>query len=434
MLQSNTEKSDSSDLSKTKFTTHNYQRLSDEYIYIESSCEAKNVFISSVLYLFVAFFTSMFSTSLEAQMLQVLWVDQINGPICSGPLGPGPCGAVAQYMQRQGFGGQIQSPQTPSSVNSPPDIAPLETSLVSNSADGAIQCAQLLAQNRNLNTQTFLTCTRGALALSQDSATLLSCVEQANSDTNQLALCAGRNIIGAKLNQDQMKAIGCITQSGGQANVFASCVADGFASNHLSQDQQKVLNCAISTGGNTHQFGSCTAQQFFGNRLTPEAEVAITCAVQSGGNVQGFGGCAANHFLRLNLNPEQQIALQCVMSSGGQPYVAAGCTASQLTTRELQKCISDGIGGSRGCFGDNNDLVGRNGFVVRNIAALAGGPNSVIRDPGQILGGPNSVFNNPRQVLGGPNSAINAALRNVPSPPPIQLGKIGKHRVCIPWC
>ena len=101
---------------------------------------------------------------------------------------------------------------------------------------------------------------------------------------------------------------------------------------------------------------------------------------------------------------------------------------------ELSKCFENGIGGDSGCFGNNNDLVGRNGFVVRNIAGLAGGPNSVVRDPGQVLGGPNSVFNNPKQLLGGPNSVSNQLLRNVPSPPPIEVGKIGNNRVCIPWC
>lgn len=32
---------------------------------------------------------------------QVLWYDPQLGPMCSGPLGPGPCAAVQQYMQQQ---------------------------------------------------------------------------------------------------------------------------------------------------------------------------------------------------------------------------------------------------------------------------------------------------------------------------------------------
>jgi hypothetical protein len=79
--------------------------------------------------------------------------------------------------------------------------------------------------------------------------------------------------------------------------------------------------------------------------------------------------------------------VQCAISSGGQPYAFAGCVGTQLTVNELDKCMTQGIGG-RGCFGDNNtlikyyknqwkdvtkgpgpsnDLVGRDGFVMRSI-------------------------------------------------------------------
>ena len=35
---------------------------------------------------------------------QFLFNDPMAGPICSGPLGPGPCAAVMQYLQSGGFG------------------------------------------------------------------------------------------------------------------------------------------------------------------------------------------------------------------------------------------------------------------------------------------------------------------------------------------
>ena len=194
-------------------------------------------------------------------------------------------------------------------------------------------------------------------------------------------------------------------------------MSSGIIADQLNLQQRALLECAAKNSVDSGEFAGCAGRAMFGDRVSPEARAAIDCAVKSRGDLQGFGGCAANKFLHLNLNPEQQIALQCVVSSGGQPYVAAGCAASRLTARELSKCFENGIGGDSGCFGNNNDLVGRNGFVVRNIAGLAGGPNSVVRDPGQVLGGPNSVFNNPKQLLGGPNSVSNQLLRNVPSPP-----------------
>jgi hypothetical protein len=46
----------------------------------------------------------LFATPGRAQ--QVMYNDPMAGPICSGPLGPGPCAAVMQYLQQQagGFG------------------------------------------------------------------------------------------------------------------------------------------------------------------------------------------------------------------------------------------------------------------------------------------------------------------------------------------
>ncbi len=35
---------------------------------------------------------------------QFMYNDPMAGPICSGPLGPGPCAAVMQYIQQQGGG------------------------------------------------------------------------------------------------------------------------------------------------------------------------------------------------------------------------------------------------------------------------------------------------------------------------------------------
>lgn len=380
----------------------------------------------------------------HAQTLQVLWIDPIQGPICAGPLGPGPCPMVAQWIASHGAQSVgIPLPNAlPTTLSVQPNgaippiagIPPLNDSISANSVVGAVECAQMTGQNIQPDVDKFLVCTRGALVLNKDSALLLSCVEQANGNTTNLAECAGRTLIGSRLTPDQLKAVNCAAQNSDDANGFAGCIANGLIADQLTPQQRGVLNCAMDHDLESGEFAGCAGRALFGNRLSLEANAAIDCAVQSQGDYQQFGGCAANKFLRLNLNPEQQIAVQCVVSSGGQPYVAAGCAASRLTARELTKCVEYGIGGDKGCFGNNNDLVGRNGFVVRNIAALAGGPNSVIRDPGQVLGGPNSVFNYPRQILGGPNSVPNQILHSVPSPPPIQIGKIGNHRVCIPWC
>jgi hypothetical protein len=96
-----------------------------------------------------------------------------------------------------------------------------------------------------------------------------------------------------------------------------------------------------------------------------------------------MGVCAAGS----NLTSEQQVFLECAMSTGGQPYAFAGCVGTQLTINELHKCIEQGAGGD-GCFGKNNeavkrvsdawkyvtegpgpsnDLLGRDGFLGKNL-------------------------------------------------------------------
>jgi hypothetical protein len=112
--------------------------------------------------------------------------------------------------------------------------------------------------------------------------------------------------------------------------------------------------------------------------------------------------------LNSQLNPEQQIAVQCVAEAGGQPYAAAVCTASRLTLRELRKCVTDGIGG-HGCFGDSNDLVGRNGWTSRTFG-------NVLNDLRR--GGPG-----PTNDLFGGQGFAGRTLEDIRrrAPPPLQL-------------
>jgi hypothetical protein len=109
-----------------------------------------------------------------------------------------------------------------------------------------------------------------------------------------------------------------------------------------------------------------------------------------------MGVCAVGS----NLTPEQQVFATCAISTGGQPYAFAGCVGTQLTLNELQKCLTQGIGGS-GCFGDNNtavkfvsnafkdvtegpgpsnDLLGRDGWVGRKAHDIA---NDIQNGPGE---------------------------------------------------
>ena len=181
----------------------------------------------------------------------------------------------------------------------------------------AVQCAQMTGQDQQLSVDKFLVCTHGAIALDKDSATLVSCAEQANGSTANLASCAGRGIIGSRLSPEQLKAVNCAAENADDADGFAGCIANGLVADRLNRQQRALLNCGLNNDVQSSAFAGCAARAMLGDRLSPEANAAIECAVQSQGDYQQFGGCAANKFLHLNLNPEQQIAVRCVISERG---------------------------------------------------------------------------------------------------------------------
>ena len=465
------------------------------------------------------------------------------GPICAGPLGPGPCAAVQQYLQSMAANApplQVVNSQDLRMVNNVPGVGPVcrgpmgavpcgqlqqqrldsfsgplpsQTSFGVSPGLDAVQLAQQCASKVGLDVTLFAACTGGqavlpanlhevvdcavgtretkdfakcaagplGIRLSDDQRTAATCATDSNGDRDEFMNCAGAAFLNKNLNRDQRKILECATDADGDSQGFAQCASralghhlsadqrtavncaveskgdkDDFIScagstllnQKLNSDQRKVLECASNSDGDSDKFVGCAAPALLGRNASREQKVAIQCAAESGGEVDSFAACAGANMLNLQLNPEQQIAVQCVVSTGGQPYAAAGCMATRLTARELLKCAANGIGGEDGCFGDNNDLVGKNGWVARTFGQIAGGPNSVInnpgqiwggdnsfvRNPGQVWGGDNSFVRNPSQIWGGPNSVFNNPGQLLPAPKPLTVGSVGGKRICIPWC
>jgi hypothetical protein len=310
-------------------------------------------------------------------------------------------------------------------------------------AGGAQQLAQQCAQQAGTSVDAFAYCAGQNVVLPEKEQAMLDCAVSSRT-TPDFAQCAAP-LVGIRLSADQQLVAGCAMRSEGDPSDFAACAGGALLGRQLTPEQRAVLACARNANGDATNFATCSASSLIGPGLSREQRIAVQCAAQSQGDATGFATCAGANMFNLNLNPEQQIAVQCVVSTGGQPYAAAGCMATRLTARELTKCFSQGIGGD-GCFGDNNDLVGRNGWVARTMGQVAGGPNSVIRNPDQIWGGNNSFVRNPDQIWGGNNSFVrnpsqfwggNNSVFNNPgqlAPKPLEVGKIGGHRVCIPWC
>lgn len=465
------------------------------------------------------------------------------GPICAGPLGPGPCAAIQQYLMTMATNAprlQVIAPQDLRMVQNLQGVGP-----VCQGPSGAVPCAQVQQQRldsfsgqlpsqasfglpagldavqlarqcaskvgldatsfaactgrqvvlpaslhkvvecavQSRETEGFAKCAAGPLGirLSDDQQTAATCAMDSGGNRNEFVQCAGAAFLDRNLNRDQQRVLSCASKADGDLQSFTGCASRALGS-HLSEDQttaancaikskgdrddfivcaggallnqklnseqRKVLQCAASADGESGRFVGCAAPALLGQNASREQKVAVQCAAESGGEVDSFVACAGANMLNLQLNAEQQIAVQCVVSTGGQPHAAAGCIATRLTARELIKCAANGIGGRDGCFGDNNDLVGKNGWSARTFGQIAGGPNSVINDPGQIWGGDNSFVRNPGQIWGGSNSFVrnpaqifggsNSVFNNpgqlLPSPRPLTLGNVGGKRICLPWC
>jgi hypothetical protein len=366
-------------------------------------------------YLFSIFF--LLTSAAVSQGLQVIG-NGPQGPICAGPRGPGPCAQVQQWIMTHPPSPPVMAPLPPRMVAPlppppamlpPPPVVPVQAAPSgpgiepirpgASSQEVAFACARA----RGVDVAGFVECTGAEVILQQREHSVLDCAVSSRTNAD-FALCAATNA-GITLNSDQRVLANCAMKSDGEEDDFISC-ASSIVGNHLTPQQRQLLNCAADASS-TSSFASCAAKNFIGSRLTKEQVVAVECAADSGADFQQFATCAGTRYLNMNLNPEQRIAVQCVVTTGGQPYAAGGCMVSQWTARELQKCFQHGFGGSDGCFGDNNELVGRNGWLARTFGQIAGGPNSVVHNPSQIFGGPNSVFNNPSQLAGGPNSIIN---------------------------
>jgi hypothetical protein len=283
-------------------------------------------------YSLFALMLSIACTSAYAIHAQQVIGNGPQGPICSGPLGPGPCSDVMRYLQQH---------------SAPPPVLPMPPStlqVIGNSPVGPI-CSGPLGPGP---------CAAVAQYIQQHPQGLPAGAPQFYQPLNFSSIGAQAQQIGIQCAQQSVNASDVIDS-------FISCAGQQVV---LPQDQQALIDCAAQSGGQVYEFITCEGGNIIANQLTPE----------------------------------QQIAVQCVAETGGQPYAAAGCAATQLTVRELQKCFTDGIGGPNGCFGDNNDIVGRNGWTARTFTNVV---NDIQHGPG------------PNNDLVGPNGFVARTAQNI---------------------
>ncbi|TCU58364.1 putative membrane protein [Bradyrhizobium sp. R2.2-H] len=213
--------------------------------------------------------------------------------------------------------------------------------------------------------------------LNRDAAAVADCSAK-YSDNANLVTC----LTNGRLSEQESRFLNCAVSSQGNLASMGSCALAG----QLPPEQRRLVECVATNRGSYTNMGLCAA----GGYVNPEHRRIADCVVKNSNNYVGMGVCAAGN----NLTPEQQVFVQCAVTTGGQPYAFAGCVGTQLTLNELQKCMTDGIGGD-GCFGKNNeavkfvrnawkdvtrgpgpsnDLVGRDGALVRTVRNNIAGP------------------------------------------------------------
>lgn len=240
--------------------------------------------------------------------------------------------------------------------------------------------------NSNRSTAGFAICSAQG-HLNADEARVAACAEDyaETRTTVTFVNCVARET----LDEDEAEFVNCAIRHGGRASEIASCAIGG----RLSPKERVQFQCIADNFNNYTQAGLC----LLGTRMSSRDARILRCVTQNASSYVAMGICAA---AGSRLTPEQQIFVGCMASTGGEPYSFAGCFAGQLTVNELNKCLSQGIGGN-GCFGDNNfivksvrnawkdvtegpgpnnDLVGRDGFVMRTMENVA---DDVLHGPGE---------------------------------------------------
>lgn len=111
------------------------------------------------------------------------------------------------------------------------------------------------------------------------------------------------------------------------------------------------------------------------------------------------------------LSDENQIVIGCTQAFG-VTKAAAACAIKGFTANEIRKCQAYGIGGNKGCFGKNNDLVkmakrrfeqaARESTVAGQVLALSTNISlDDIKKNKDICGGKNSECNKAKRFLKG---------------------------------
>ena len=197
------------------------------------------------------------SISVSSEPLKVIGNDPVTGPICAGPLGPGPCQAVARYIQAQNSPRRL--PLTV--IAQQPGIGPICAGPLGPAPCAVIEQYLLRLQSGVLpapvtpnqmaivqNNSNFGPICRGA-----NDPTPCSMLQQQLLDNQSGVLLAPANITSTTTVTELAQE--CARRAGMDVRGFAACYGQRII---LPADQQRVLKCAV-TSQKVPEFANCAA-------------------------------------------------------------------------------------------------------------------------------------------------------------------------------
>lgn len=169
-------------------------------------------------------------------------------------------------------------------------------------------------------------------------------------DKEKFGNCMIQNLAGSK----ELAIYNCV-KNAKTPEEQTICLFEALGGEKERRIAQQLQECYQTYGKDFSRYPLCMA----GAMTDGEVAKILSCMEQQSrtGQVSIMGTAICYGTQNLDLNPETQIMIECAMASGGEPYTFAGCAGGQLLARELDKCLTYGVGGTNGCFGENNDII-----------------------------------------------------------------------------
>lgn len=209
-----------------------------------------------------------------------------------------------------------------------------------------------------------------------DESRAQTCYQNAWSQSGLNRQQFGDCMVKAMAGDREAAAYQC-ARSHDTADARAFCMIGILGGQRERQLATALQQCHTTYGADYSRYPLCMSSY----TADGDAGRLLACVEQQSrqGDVTVMGTAMCYGAQQLDLNPEMQIVVQCAVATGGEPYSFTSCAGGQLAARELDKCLTGGVGGPQGCFGPNNDLIKGLTEIGNVIGAQFGPGNDLVQ-------------------------------------------------------